>query len=314
MKSIFSRLRVLALLTTSCLLLVACASPRKAEQAKVSSESSRLESSSQAKESQRSDGTISSSSSSSIKGPSRPNASASSGTTASSGQASSSQTVGNTNPKSSRTESEKQVEVDMDVNAVARGQYDSIAGTWTANDGSRLIFNKTTLVAVIDAQKQAKSRNYVVSKGDFVDGSGQYEASLSNDNGVVVTAMGDLRFVSKKAAVSGPAYEQDTIQLTSNGATRVYFKASSDTEIPNDVTVTDNQASIPINSGLSDSGSYILSKTTIVKNSPSVNAPVVFYLSPGYRVNYDMKVRAEGHTWLSYISYSGVRRYVLMED
>ena len=49
---------------------------------------------------------------------------------------------------------------------------------------------------------------------------------------------------------------------------------------------------------------------TPVKNSPSVNAPIEFYLDPGSNVNYDMKVTEDGHEWLSYISSSGIRRYV----
>lgn len=47
-----------------------------------------------------------------------------------------------------------------------------------------------------------------------------------------------------------------------------------------------------------------------MKNSPSVNAPIEFYLDPGSNVNYDMKVTEDGHEWLSYISSSGIRRYV----
>ena len=39
--------------------------------------------------------------------------------------------------------------VDMDVSAVARGQFDSIAGTWKSSDGSRLVFDNTSLVGDI---------------------------------------------------------------------------------------------------------------------------------------------------------------------
>ena len=47
--------------------------------------------------------------------------------------------------------------VDMDVSAVARGQFDSIAGTWKSSDGSRLVFNNTSLVGDITAQGQRDS-------------------------------------------------------------------------------------------------------------------------------------------------------------
>ncbi|MFV8214737.1 SH3 domain-containing protein, partial [Streptococcus pluranimalium] len=38
--------------------------------------------------------------------------------------------------------------------------------------------------------------------------------------------------------------------------------------------------------------------------------PVVFKLDKGYRLYYDQVITADEHTWLSYQSYSGVRRYV----
>ena len=42
-------------------------------------------------------------------------------------------------------------------------------------------------------------------------------------------------------------------------------------------------------------------------------APVEFYLEAGDKINFDMKVTQDGHSWISYISYSGVRRYVQVD-
>ena len=69
--------------------------------------------------------------------------------------------------------------VDMDVSAVARGQFDSIAGTWKSSDGSRLVFNNTSLVGDITAQGQATVHNYVHPKDNYQEGSGKYDATLS---------------------------------------------------------------------------------------------------------------------------------------
>ena len=201
--------------------------------------------------------------------------------------------------------------VDMDVSAVARGQFDSIAGTWKSSDGSRLVFNNTSLVGDITAQGQATVHNYVHPKDGYQEGSGKYEAILSRDRGDTVGNVGDISFVSKKAAISGPTYEQDTIQVRTNGSTKVYFKESNDVALPKDVTVTDNQ--IPIDSGLAESGSYKLTQRSAVKNIPSNSAPVEFYLEAGDQINFDMKVTQDGHSWISYISYSGVRRYVQVD-
>ncbi len=103
----------------------------------------------------------------------------------------------------------------MDVSAVARGQFDSIAGTWKSSDGSRLVFNNTSLVGDITAQGQATVHNYVHPKDNYQEGSGKYDATLSRDRGDTSGIVGDISFVSKKAAISGPSYEQDTIQVTS---------------------------------------------------------------------------------------------------
>ena len=201
--------------------------------------------------------------------------------------------------------------VDMDVSAVARGQFDSIAGTWKSSDGSRLVFNNTSLVGDITPQGQATSHNYVHPKDGYQEGSGKYEAILSRDRGDTVGNVGDISFVSKKAAISGPTYEQDTIQVRTNGSTKVYFKESDNVTLPKDVTVTDNQ--LPIDGGISESGSYTLTRRTAVKNTPSDTAPVEFYLEAGDKINFDMKVTQDGHSWISYISYSGVRRYVQVD-
>ena len=201
--------------------------------------------------------------------------------------------------------------VDMDVSAVARGRFDSIAGTWKSSDGSRLVFNNTSLVGDITAQGQATVHNYVHPKDNYQEGSGKYDATLSRDRGDTSGIVGDISFVSKKAAISGPSYEQDTIQVTSTGGTKVYLKESDNMTLPKDVTVTDNQ--LPIDSGIAESGSYKLTKRTAVKNTPSDTAPVEFYLEAGNQINFDMKVNQDGHSWISYISYSGVRRYVQVD-
>ena len=201
--------------------------------------------------------------------------------------------------------------VDMDVSAVARGQFDSIAGTWKSSDGSRLVFNNTSLVGDITAQGQATVHNYVHPKDDYQEGSGKYDARSERDRGDTSGIVGDISFVSKKAAVSGPSYEQDTIQVTSTGGTKIYLKESDNVTLPKDVTVTDNQ--LPIDGGIAESGSYTLTKRTAVKNTPSDTAPVEFYLEAGDKINFDLKVTQDGHSWISYISYSGVRRYIQVD-
>lgn len=352
MKNKFSQAIVLSMVTLSSMsLLTACSSHKESSSADKTPKSSQVTSSSKAKSSSKDSGKTSkssakvkessgskteSSSAQSSQKASAPSSSSSQSQSSSSKSSSASSSSQSQAPKSSASQSQapksssdsqasssqsssqaqaktdtQVTTVDMDVSAVARGQFDSIAGTWKSSDGSRLVFDNTSLVGDITAQGQATVHNYVHPKDDYQEGSGKYDATLSRDRGDTSGIVGDISFVSKKAAISGPSYEQDTIQVTSTGGTKVYFKESDNVTLPKDVTVTDNQ--LPIDGGIAESGSYTLTKRTVVKNTPSDTAPVEFYLEAGDKINFDMKVTQDGHSWISYISYSGVRRYVQVD-
>lgn len=62
------------------------------------------------------------------------------------------------------------------------------------------------------------------------------------------------------------------------------------------------------------SGWYTVKYATNVHNTPSDQAPVVAVYSPGQGFNYDSYIDTNGYRWLSYISRSGVRRYVAKLD
>ena len=348
MKNKFSQAIVLSMVTLSSMaLLTACSSHKESSSADKTPNSSQVTSSSKAKSSSKDSGKTSkssakvkessgskteSSSAQSSQKASAPSSSSSQSQSSSSKSSSASSSSQSQAPKSSASQSQapksssdsqtsssqsqaktdtQVTTVDMDVSAVARGQFDSIAGTWKSSDGSRLVFNNTSLVGDITAQGQATVHNYVHPKDNYQEGSGKYDATLSRDRGDTSGIVGDISFVSKKAAISGPSYEQDTIQVTSTGGTKVYLKESDNVTLPKDVIVTDNQ--LPIDSGIAESGSYKLTKRTAVKNTPSDTAPVEFYLEAGNQINFDMKVNQDGHSWISYISYSGVRRYVQVD-
>ena len=353
MKNKFSQAIVLSMVTLSSVaLLTACSSHKESSSADKTPKSSQVTSSSKAKSSSKDSGKTSKSSAkvkessgSKTESSSTQSSQKASAPSSSSSQAQSSSSKSSSVPSSSQSQAPKSsnesqssasqsqvpksssdsqsssqaqaktdtqvTTVDMDVSAVARGQFDSIAGTWKSSDGSRLVFNNTSLVGDITAQGQATVHNYVHPKDNYQEGSGKYDATLSRDRGDTSGIVGDISFVSKKAAISGPSYEQDTIQVTSTGGTKVYFKESDNVTLPKDVTVTDNQ--LPIDGGIAESGSYTLTKRTAVKNTPSDTAPAEFYLEAGDKINFDMKVTQDGHSWISYISYSGVRRYIQVD-
>lgn len=49
-----------------------------------------------------------------------------------------------------------------------------------------------------------------------------------------------------------------------------------------------------------------------MKSQPKVSAPTEFTLDRGYQIHYDQAFSADGHQWISYVSYGGLRRYVLI--
>ncbi|HEM6309829.1 TPA: SH3 domain-containing protein, partial [Streptococcus suis] len=57
-------------------------------------------------------------------------------------------------------------------------------------------------------------------------------------------------------------------------------------------------------------GTYTFSKQVSVKNEAKANAPTQFTFEKGDKVNYDKKLESDGHQWISYVSFSGTRRYV----
>ncbi|HGA1328728.1 TPA: SH3 domain-containing protein [Streptococcus suis] len=63
-------------------------------------------------------------------------------------------------------------------------------------------------------------------------------------------------------------------------------------------------------SSLPASGSYTIQSYSSVRNNPSLSSPEITFYGAGSVVRYDKVITAEGRTWISYISYSGARRYI----
>ncbi|MGU7998296.1 SH3 domain-containing protein [Streptococcus suis] len=70
------------------------------------------------------------------------------------------------------------------------------------------------------------------------------------------------------------------------------------------------QPSTQANNQLPASGTYTFRSRASIRNQPSLSSAEVAYYNAGSSVRYDRIVTAEGKQWLSYISYSGVRRYI----
>ena len=66
----------------------------------------------------------------------------------------------------------------------------------------------------------------------------------------------------------------------------------------------------PVQPSTPSSGTYTFKERSSIKAEPSVASPELAYYDKGMSVRYDKVLTADGHTWLSYVTYSGARRYV----
>ena len=69
----------------------------------------------------------------------------------------------------------------------------------------------------------------------------------------------------------------------------------------------------PVQPSTPSSGTYTFKERSSIKAEPSVASPELAYYDTGMSVNYDRLVTADGHTWLSYVSHGGNRRYIAID-
>ena len=141
-----------------------------------------------------------------------------------------------------------------------------------------------------DIKKEPKADlkpTFVFSKGDHVI----YDKVLTADNHQWISYLG-----------------YDYVRYYADVATLTPAKAETPTVKPTET----NQAK-PETTGaekLPASGTYNVTRSLNVKNEPKASADTLYTLEKGYKVNYDKVLTADNHQWISYISYSGTRRYV----
>ena len=141
-----------------------------------------------------------------------------------------------------------------------------------------------------DIKKEPKADlkpTFVFSKGDHVI----YDKVLTADNHQWISYLG-----------------YDYVRYYADIATLTPAKAETPTVKPTET----NQAK-PETTGaekLPASGTYNVTRSLNVKNEPKASAETLYTLEKGYKVNYDKVLTADNHQWISYVSYSGTRRYV----
>lgn len=101
----------------------------------------------------------------------------------------------------------------------------------------------------------------------------------------------------------------DNVQPLSESTDKMSDSEVPSTELPVDILDQAKDADQTVSTSLPQNGTYTYPDQTPVKNEPKEDAPVIFYASKGSTVNYDKVLDEDGHQWLSYVSFSGTRRY-----
>ncbi|WP_455465402.1 LD-carboxypeptidase LdcB/DacB [Streptococcus salivarius] len=141
-----------------------------------------------------------------------------------------------------------------------------------------------------DIKKEPKADlkpTFVFGKGDHVI----YDKVLTADNHQWISYLG-----------------YDYVRYYADIATLTPARAETPTVKPTET----NQAKPEVTGAekLPASGTYNVTRSLNVKNEPKASAETLYTLEKGYKVNYDKVLTADNHQWISYISYSGTRRYV----
>ena len=141
-----------------------------------------------------------------------------------------------------------------------------------------------------DIKKEPKADlkpTFVFGKGDHVI----YDKVLTADNHQWISYLGYdyVRYYADIATLTPAKAETPTVKPTESNQTKP------------EVTGAEK---------LPASGTYNVTRSLNVKNEPKASAETLYTLEKGYKVNYDKVLTADNHQWISYISYSGTRRYV----
>ncbi|WP_303951354.1 SH3 domain-containing protein, partial [Streptococcus vestibularis] len=99
--------------------------------------------------------------------------------------------------------------------------------------------------------------------------------------------------------------------LTADGRQWLSYVTASGARRYVDIAAAKAEASQPAaKPSLPESGRYTFIGRASIKAEAKVSSPELAYYDKGMSVIYDKVLTADGHTWLSYMTVSGARRYV----
>nr|WP_051764093.1 SH3 domain-containing protein [Streptococcus gallolyticus] len=208
----------------------------------------------------------------------------------------------NSNSVGSQSESVQQ-NTGMDINELANGDFSSISGTWQNDYGDTIVFNSNGVTS-----KKYSALTDMTINNNYINASLTYAAG----GGIAIW------FYPKGVATTalGQTYGQDSLVIAHSIDKELhpYYKvsnntvdtSSADTSQTDSAVISDSETSVYV-------GTYTFSKRVPVKAEPKTSATTEFYFNSGDSINLAQKLVADGHTWITYTSYSGVKRYAMID-
>lgn len=154
---------------------------------------------------------------------------------------------------------------------------------------------------------RAKREGYVVDKNPVVGAVAWWSAGHV---AWVAEVSGDMVTIEEYNYAYTHQYHRRTIK-TSQVDGFIHFKDIKSSGI---VMAAVNGLSSSQSTRLAASGTYTFSESSPIRGEAKLSSPALATYAPGQSVNYDRLVEAEGYRWISYISYSGLRRYIAVES
>lgn len=208
----------------------------------------------------------------------------------------------NSNSVGSQSESVQQ-NTGMDINELANGDFSSISGTWQNDYGDTIVFNSNGVTS-----RKYSALTDVTINNNYINASLTYAAG----GGIAIW------FYPKGVATTalGQTYGQDSLVIAHSIDKELhpYYKvsnntvdtSSADTSQTDSAVISDSETSVYV-------GTYTFLKRVPVKAEPKTSATTEFYFNSGDSINLAQKLVADGHTWITYTSYSGVKRYAMID-
>ncbi|WP_422804510.1 LD-carboxypeptidase LdcB/DacB [Streptococcus sp. FT1-55] len=165
----------------------------------------------------------------------------------------------------------------------------------------------TDIKSTVSSDSSASAKAEVTTSTDTVTDT----ASTAGDVSEVSTSQVDSSVASEKTTSEDTEVSNDAAKITVSNSAQTNVAVEDllrEAKVATTASVSEDRAAVA-EKKLPTTGYYTYPERTEVKNTPTVAAPVEFYVNAGDRVFYDKVLTNDGYQWLSYKSYSGIRRY-----